>query len=653
MESNIKMEIRHFGNSDKEMHQLTFLSGMPGIGKTRMLLENINLDVHVQNRLVVKLYCTYNSGFYPRAKELSLSAEAALAWRILYFFFIDTLKMPLDDFFEHHATCDLSLKCALQCIALHTDSLTLVDNRVGATNEQWSHVHLVFILCIDELQDAAKHVQMRLDDVLTALCGVVEYPLRTIAVIPLLAGILNNDLRTAARASRILPGLVPLAPLTFEDAVAIVTSLQCQKHLRTWRTRARVFALASVPRGLLAYCNYLNSDLSAIDDSSNYLPEITNLNERILARHLLALSLCESVVMNAGDKVDVEHGMGIGACFQSSVEAGAVRITVPYCVVEALAKDGRSDAHDGLTSAVLAVTGYLCGSEQPWDLLEKVVAAFLSLRFNAHSHRRLPNVSLKQLLKGAVFSDEVSANLSLPIRQGLPVLQLGHEIDPKNGLGQDMSVDGRIVKGFYWLTQDASYICYANQPIVDSLTIIQRPTLVSDVAIIVQDKLRRSAGLQPATYKKMAPWVKDFQSAYTRVTGRDLFVVFGVVDPLKEVSQPVMVALAAETDLDNGLVAFALGRQGCKEFLAFLADHPLVVPRIFINDSMIESGVLALGLPFAQSTAQKHAKTLLEHRNGMWLSGHSEFIFRDWDHLREILGMTAEGLPETELINFS
>eukprot|EP00053_Salpingoeca_punica_P006414 m.60729 g.60729 ORF g.60729 m.60729 type:complete len:353 (+) comp13680_c1_seq3:137-1195(+) len=186
-----------------------------------------------------------------------------------------------------------------------------------------------------------------------------------------------------------------------------------------------------------------------------------------------------------------------------------------------------------------------------------------------------------------------------------------------------------------WTSTSGVYECREGQEPVDFITLIRgRGSQKSpDVLVFAQLKRRTSKSFATDVYADLLKFSEDFKKGYEESLQRKVVAYFGVVDPVEHKSDASLEWVASMSLPDSHLHAFFMDREGCKTFFGPLADHPVLLPRVFINDPTLTDGELALVLrPWATYPEERAASLLNKKQMGL--------LIKDWKHLVELLNQT-------------
>jgi hypothetical protein len=101
-------------------------------------------------------------------------------------------------------------------------------------------------------------------------------------------------------------------------------------------------------------------------------------------------------------------------------------------------------------------------------------------------------------------------------------------------------------------------------------------------------KYRTRGGLVPKTYIDAVIWCRTFVSNYSISSGRRAGFLFGVIDPVKNISPQLRGELGSLLKVKLREFYFATGRNESSNYLGMFGSHPLFIPRLSLNNPSSE-----------------------------------------------------------------
>jgi hypothetical protein len=666
----VKNELLYGPNGVKDHHARLMLTGMPGVGKTRYLLDGVTAMHDLVNPKwpVIELYMTYNQGYIASTTEKRLDAEEAIAWRMLFFHFlggagplIGTFFEKVEDWRRRHVA--VSIDRAIECIIIdtmqHRDALQQPSQLLQRQHfeqhrlPQATHADrsasdrappcAVFFWQIDEVQEAAV-VNAVLLHTLMNMCmaaqlhGALE---SRIQVIPVVAGLYNSDVHAVMKLSTLVEQLIPLTPLSFEQAAEL---LRCwiKRHsyptecLRWKALRNTLFQVCSTPRAILMFNGQLTSLYNMTKEGAETMSKIAvaaNSLKLLVAYGLTGKILPSNLLVDAKST-----GM--------LVEKDGLRAQLPWRILQTYAEVSTDESafHDAAKELVRTAHNEAL---EAWQMLEFSFGSIQALRLNAALATSDVSGAPRRLLEDALPGAKCGSNMNLTLRGEITVRMFSAELKLSNIAGN--KVDG-MRDSDEWTLHSGVYMCFPGQEAVDCITLIRGSSESPDVFVFTQHKRRTSSGFAAEVYAKLRDFCSQFKSNFQlQHSDRKAVVYYGVVDPVAFKSDEKHEWLKSMSDVGSGLHAFFIDRTGCKTFFGPLADHPAFLPRIFINDRALTAGELALVLRPWATYADERASSLLLYRETQF-SAKVELLIKDWKHLVELLSQTCPPKPRAAVL---
>lgn len=423
--ARIFKEIIHEPFTDRTRRPVPVCSGLSGLGKTRMLEEGDAILARcgiLNNKLSVIV--PYFNGHNPQPVETTMSIEASFSWRLLHRVFIEHNGADFKHWFRARLPRNgggLTLECALEVIHRKLVDLELSEGL------SYLFVGIDEYQKIDEVNAFAMNSSTK-----TSLWELVEVigsylhkgrssgPI----LLPLFAGTDWKAIDSIANASIYATERLPMTLLTADEVQQSVRNQPELVHLLNHATVERhLFYLGGVPRWTVQYILSLQSELSrtegdALETMKTIYDSIvlkyvsscySTLNDRDLLK-LAAYSLSSLPVCTESNDID---GYKWSRLRDSSLCLLIDdRVVVPYalllrvsqvCTFQNLAEQNFLDVLKRMHKHV----DELAYDLQPWQLWEKFGAYFYALRINSLIVLGKTNVSVPQLLFGAIMTDDL------------------------------------------------------------------------------------------------------------------------------------------------------------------------------------------------------------------------------------------------------
>jgi hypothetical protein len=598
-------QIRGEDLGDKRKHRIGVMSALSGFGKTRLLFE---LPHIFEDRTHWKfIYMTYNSNFPQYPSELRFPSASMFPWRLLYFYFSPTFSW--EDFLIQIvpllSTSHLTLPGALQIICDDIKQLSpaLVGRRV------------VLILTIDEFQLLCD--KDRLTEVVTILSAVMCTQSEHYLCVPLFTGLRSTPFKTAAEYSSMWPFSIALPPLTYDDAEEIILSASRDPTLmQNPIVPQLVWQFSSVPACLLTLLEYYQKNKDWMLSYRSVLETrfACSMSELIVdptrETHLLrliAFAITKTSVVVDPSLIFLDTS---GLCwFEADRSIGA-----PYAILELItvrwsanptritSPENFGEAFRETAAAVVEELG--SPDSVSWSRLESLCCAYTAFRMNCFGLLDLKTITLPILLGGAYFPP-TSPIVNMHITPTY-LSRMQTDIQPSNlSLSAERSHYART-----WPDQVA-IDAFAFFPNSNSG---RDPPVVFDLFVFQQMKYRSTGGLVAAVYKAAAVWCREFVVRYTESTGRQAGFVFGVIDPLKTISAQLKTHLSTLVNVVQREFYFAIGREESTKHFGMLANHPVFIPHVYVNDPYLQANHLALHLPSSWTYPEERANRINDER---------------------------------------
>lgn len=588
---------------DKLQHSMGVMSAPSGFGKTRLLLELPHLFRHHTHWKWI--YMTYNSSCNQSTDEVCFPSERMFAWRLLYFYFSpnDSWENFLKGI-NGSVIEKLDLSVALKYIS--DDMKRLSPELVGQ--------RVVLILLIDEFQLLCK--DDRFASVLQGIANVMCTPRDDFLCVPIFTGLLSIPFTVVAKYSSMWPYTIALPPLGFDDAEDILISASGNRSImQNPIVRQLVWIFSSLPACLLKLLQEYQRNSNWIQSYKNVrVARFDGFVTRFLSDNPSAIYLFKLVALaitkipKATSSCSPDFLENSGLCWS---EADGV-IGAPYAILEPMTVNWHANVSRDIPldnfqkafeeSSKNTVIEFGSTDVDSWVRLERVFCAYTAFRINCFGLLGFPSLPLSQLLGGAYFPVELSRRVEIKITP-THVSKLLTVVDPSI-----LSLD--FGRSLYFRT------C-ADQDVIDAFTFFPGSYIddyfpvVFDIFLFQQMKYRPKGGMVPQTYRDAGDWCRNFITRYTSSTNRQAGFVFGVIDPLKSISPQLKDQLNSLTNAEQREFYFAIGREEMRYFGMF-QNHPLFIPRVYINDPALQSNHLALILPFTYPEIR--AKKIIDHR---------------------------------------
>lgn len=634
---------------DKRAHSLGVMSALSGFGKTRLLLELPNLFNKPHWKF---LYITYNSGFEENATEQIIDSSVVFAWRLLYFYF--SPKEPWNYFMNriNPFVQDLDLPTALKYISedMKLRSPDIANDRV------------VIIITIDEFQLLSENNRLR--GVVQSIVNVMHAYFDECICVPLFSGLFLQPFIHEAQLSSIQPKEILLTPLSYDNAEEILFSLSGNHQLiQNYLVQEYVWKLSFLPACLVnLYVLYRRDENWEVSYNVTRQERFHKIMERQLFNEnmirLVALSITK--LSPASSYCPVQFLESSGLCWfqhDKSIEA-------PYAILEILAFPW----HDNLTRSsppkdfqtafqeTVAHFVRRCSDPRPeakWMKFEFLCWTYTALRMNCFGLLLASNtkIDISILLRGAFLPPVIleGSSTAIPVPPITVAITPIHLTALKTPLCPNSNWDTE--RSFYAKTcNDQDIIdAYGFFPNCKQNDIVTEQTDIFDLFLFQQMKYRPEGGMVPAVYETAQVWCRDFVSRYTQLSGRKAGFIFGVIDPLKNISPRLKTFLGTLIDHTNKEFYFAIGRDESVQYFGIFHDHPIFLPGVYINNPTLEANHLSMLLPWTYPKDQ--AKRILNLRP---LEG-----YRSWNQIVQNAKILDDDqlddtqIPEIKLTVFS
>jgi hypothetical protein len=538
---------------------------------------------------------------------------------------------------------------------------------------------IVLTLVIDEFQAVNRLAD--LEEGQRSPASKVKSPIRILArlmqflhhpeaaILPILVGLKRRDALEDSENNSTMRKLVhiQLPPLSFEHTMNMILECQSPTLLRLRAVQETLFKYSAVP-GVIA--GVLDNLAHIMGKSPQAKPSLQSLSDAWPTALRMSLQDFESrstdFIRHIGSRViplaltrehvthkDIAELEEVCRAFWSERcgAEGPLIIRMPAIYLFWPSKDFIPDSDKTLAwNALKKATELLeTPTTADWQQLEHIIACNMGIVFNAFLCLPAPKqcVEVQRLFPGAFISAGLrNYNVHLKplvvFQSASPLLHIDDEeskpksyaipprIVERNGVGVSHAFGGKFL-----------HLCAPNQEAIDIFTVIEidHPRIADQrVALLVgiQSKLLALGGLTPATYQTCAEYMRVLVRKYTDTLRTEfphcnkVGFLLGIVNPIKACSEQVKEFINHQSRVDEFEFYFAVGRAEVRQYFGPLADHPVLEPRLFINQATLDSNRLALFLPSDWCYRNELAKLILEHRESQTALDSN---IQDWNEL--------------------
>jgi hypothetical protein len=215
-------------------------------------------------------------------------------------------------------------------------------------------------------------------------------------------------------------------------------------------------------------------------------------------------------------------------------------------------------------------------------------------------------------------------------------------------------------------------LCAADQEGFDVITIYPNSMINGKVGIVLgldQCKLVVNGDLNAALFKALrGPALEFSRKVRIEVPGQEVYFVLRVVNPVRTLSRHLLSYLNNEgtrtattagstTPTVSSNLAFdefgmccAIGREEIPHHFGSFAQHPRLLPFIYINSTDIQENHTALVLPSTWTHRWLRARVILRHRDEQrkLASGGEFFRYKDLVHLAAVAKFTSSNISPSD-----
>ena len=439
---------------DQTQHPIPFLACGPGTGKSRFLLEAVNVlcekalsqddeDVRKAFENVLAVNVTYGNGTSTTDDDVRLGGEVSVGTRLLYEYFIGTdhtlTKATLGDIQSTQDVSKLKLETVIKVICSDFKSRSTENHNPESRNP-------VLILGVDEVSALHSVSPDTLRNLIYAI-GRINCSSSQAFCIPILAGTIQGPIEKMVSISRYRLLQLPLPLLTEDDMLQIGRSLRLQHNNRVIRLTERylqdntlfrrsITDIGGMARALESFYDLVidrvkmmgeipedDKSLTALLDSldivmvmqdlASYLryeyrgfQDYVDLAMPILAAAVLDMPVCvdEEIEVHGTKMTYKDLGMTGIISLQLDSEADQFHVRIPYLWLMLLAN---ACSIKSVHSPWKYWTNYIDHTRViSWGGWEEFNMKYLALRVCLFSFLGRKSITLEELFPGADFSPD-------------------------------------------------------------------------------------------------------------------------------------------------------------------------------------------------------------------------------------------------------
>jgi hypothetical protein len=419
-------------SNEKETRKIPICTGIPGLGKTRILEEwQLIFDVAtIPSHPRLGILISYNNGFNPTPVEQRLNIEASFSWRLLYQVFVygncgeeRTFKRWFRDFLPVNGD-ELTLSITLEVIQMKLSKLSKMSE--GET------LHL--FIGVDEYQEIQKlkgtniAVEEPLQTLIEHLGSLISPTVEAtkIRIYPMFAGT-DFEIISTANSSKTETIRLSMNLLLPHEIIKAIESIPEASHFLRQKVVVRhLFFLGGLPRWTIEYIKGLKEIVKHRFEKNVTIDEAEDVFKKIEAHYTHKWSTkfnldAAALVMLAAYSISAfkifEGDKNIGGISWKRLRDGGVCllndgiVTVPYPIIHQIYYyNPRSDDSEAIVCFISCVKDLVdkidtqLYDKTAWMLWEDFGAYFHALRINAFLIIRKYEIKVKELFNGAMVN---------------------------------------------------------------------------------------------------------------------------------------------------------------------------------------------------------------------------------------------------------
>ncbi|GBC46902.2 hypothetical protein GLOIN_2v1668084 [Rhizophagus irregularis DAOM 181602=DAOM 197198] len=481
---------------DRNFHPIPFLACGPGTGKSRFLQELVNIirnkasnsgDQDIMSILgnAVFLNVTYGNGTEASDFDVNIGAEASIALRILFSYFVHGNKsfVGFRDKIGQENARGLTLSLVLRAIYL------------SKLKEDKNIYELAIIVGIDEINKLYDKNYDKFRDLInsvgSASCNFIvdliseeigsSIPEKTgkVFFVPVFAGTVEGPLQLIITKSMHPPLQLPLHLLDIEDMLKIACNLGFDENFiyRNNLFRRMISDVGGQVRALEIFYDHISDaskthgwdDIDLLDIMKSLEVELSirypfnkyvNMITPVLANAILDRPVDGDATLDENESISYKMLKSNGILSLEPVNT-KFYIRIPYLWIRLLVKKA-------VNKSINKFWHEMIDPDEPfyWQNWETFNVKFWALRYCLFSALGFKQIELKELLKGAHYSDnlDLNANVDIPDYESVSTHFLVNQFPPSDANYNMLNTEGITLltdggKTFNISLKDNSKIC--------------------------------------------------------------------------------------------------------------------------------------------------------------------------------------------------